>query len=79
MRRYVKDGIVPAFALWIPADMGYIAGVLAEGLATGSLEVGPTVAFDVPGLGERRFDTHGVVVTGPPVVFTAENVDRYRF
>ena len=35
MREFVKDGTVKAFALWNPADLGYLAAYAAEALASG--------------------------------------------
>ena len=31
MREYVEDGTVEAFALWNPADLGYLAALAAQG------------------------------------------------
>jgi rhamnose transport system substrate-binding protein len=79
MRRYVQEGIVPAFALWVPADMGYIAALIADDLVTSKLQAQPGVSFDVPGLGTRQFGPNNIVITGPPMIFTKENIDNYRF
>jgi rhamnose transport system substrate-binding protein len=79
MRRYIKDGIIPAVALWSPPDEGRVAGYLAVKLARGEVAARPGETFEVPGMGNRTFRTNCVVVTGPPLVFTKMNIDNHRF
>jgi rhamnose transport system substrate-binding protein len=79
MRRYIKDGIIPAVALWSPPDEGYIAGHMAVGLARGTIQAVAGQSFEVPGLGARTFLTNCTVIAGPPLVFTKDNVDKYHF
>jgi len=79
MRAFIKSGVVEAFALWSPYDEGYLSGYLAVGLATGQIEAAPGNTFTVPNLGEREFRENNVVITGPPTVFTAENIDDFDF
>ena len=55
MREYVEDGTVTAFALWNPADLGYLAAFAAQALITGeitgeegdSFEAGKLGSFEV--------------------------------
>jgi rhamnose transport system substrate-binding protein len=79
MRPYVEDGTVEAFALWNPADLGYLAthatAALVEGDITG--EEGDT--FEAGRLGEYTVEADGVVVLGEPFVFDAENIDDFNF
>lgn len=79
MRRFIKNGTVEAFALWSPFDEGYLAGYLSTQLALGETEAAEGVDFEVPGLGTRTIGENRVVITGPPTVFTAENIDDYNF
>lgn len=79
MRRFIKNGTVEAFALWSPYDEGYLAGYLAVALANGEVEAEEGAEFEVPGLGERVIGPDRVVITGPPTVFTAENIDDFDF
>jgi rhamnose transport system substrate-binding protein len=79
MRRHIKDGIIPAVALWSPPDEGLIAAHLAVGLVRGTIKAENGQSFDVPGLGQRTFKANGVIVTGPPLVFTKDNIDQYQF
>jgi rhamnose transport system substrate-binding protein len=79
MRGFIKDGTVKAFALWNPYDEGYLAGQVASQLAAGTLKPAPGVMFNAGTLGERTFKENNVVVTGPPFVFTKENIDQFKF
>jgi rhamnose transport system substrate-binding protein len=79
MRRFVKDGIVKAFALWSPYDEGYLSGYLAVGLANKTITAKEGNSFDVPTLGKRDFGANSVVITGPPTVFDKDNIDNFNF
>jgi len=79
MRRFIQNGTMKAFALWSPHDEGYVAGHLAHQVATGKVKPAPGTKFTVPNLGEREFRANNVVITGPPVVFTKENIEQYKF
>ena len=79
MRPFVKDGTVTEFALWDPAQLGYVAAFAGKALADGDItgEVGDT--FEAGELGEREIEEGGIVIVGPPTVFNAENIDDYDF
>lgn len=79
MRGFIKNGTVKAFALWSPYDEGYLAGQVAAQVAKGTLKPAPGTKFTAGKLGEREFRTHNVVITGPPVVFTKDNIDQFNF
>jgi rhamnose transport system substrate-binding protein len=79
MRRYVQDGIVKAFALWDPRAEGRLAGHLAYALATGRVKAESGAELDVPVLGARKLGKNAVVITGPPLVFTRDNIEQYQF
>jgi rhamnose transport system substrate-binding protein len=79
MRRFLKDGIVPAVALWSPPDQGYLAACLAVGMANKTIQVKPGNSFPVQGIGTREFGENNVVITGPPLIFTKDNVDQFHF
>ena len=79
MRRFIKNGTVKAFALWSPYDEGYLAGHLAFQIASGKLKPAPGAKFTAGTLGEREFRDKNVVITGPPVTFTTENIDKFNF
>ncbi len=79
MREYVKDGTVEAFALWNPADLGYLAAYAANALATGEIsgEAGDT--FEAGRLGSFEVGDDASVLLGDPFVFDAENIDDFDF
>ena len=79
MRPFIKDGTVKAFALWSPHDEGYLAGHLSYLLASKKFTPAPGVKFDAGTLGQREFRDKNVVITGPPVTFTKDNIDQFRF
>ncbi|WP_155368202.1 rhamnose ABC transporter substrate-binding protein [Catellatospora vulcania] len=79
MRAFVKDGTVKAFALWNPADLGYLAayagGALASGLITGK----EGDKFTAGKLGEYTVGKDATVLLGDPFSFNASNVDQFNF
>jgi rhamnose transport system substrate-binding protein len=79
MRRFVKDGTVKEFALWNPADLGYLAAYAAAQLASGNIQGTEGETFSAGKLGDRTIGKDGVVILGPPTVFTAENIDQFNF
>jgi len=79
MRRFIKNGTVKAFALWSPFDEGYLTARVAYLIATKKVTPGPGVKFDAGKLGQREFNDKNVVVTGPPLTFTKDNIDQFNF
>lgn len=79
MREFVKDGTVDAFALWNPADLGYLAAYAGAALASGQITGADGEKFTAGKLGEYTISADGVVVLGPPTVFDKSNVDEFDF
>lgn len=79
MRRFIKNGTVTAFALWSPYDEGYLAGTIAAQLAKKTLKTDPGTKFVAGSLGLRNVGEKSVVITGPPVTFTKDNIDKFNF
>ncbi|RYV51170.1 rhamnose ABC transporter substrate-binding protein [Pengzhenrongella frigida] len=79
MRPFVKDGTVTAFALWDPAQLGYVAAFAGKALADGTITGAEGDTFEAGDLGERTVGPDGIVIVGPPTVFTADNIDEYDF
>jgi rhamnose transport system substrate-binding protein len=79
IRAFVKKGTVKKFALWNPADMGYIAGTVAVGLLKGDFKAAPGTTFKAGDLGDHKFGDKNVIIAGKPLVFDAQNIDQYKF
>lgn len=79
MRSFVKDGTVTEFALWDPAQLGYVAAYAGKALATGEVTGAVGEKFTAGSLGEREIGENNVVIVGPPTRFNAENIDKYDF
>jgi rhamnose transport system substrate-binding protein len=79
MREYVKDGTVKKFALWNPADIGYLAAYAGAALASGQITGKEGEKFKAGKLGDYTIGADGEVVLGPPLEFTPSNIDQYKF
>ncbi len=79
MRPFVKDGTVTEFALWDPAQLGYVAAFAGMALADGSITGEEGDTFEAGELGEREVGENGIVIVGPPTQFNADNIDDYDF
>jgi rhamnose transport system substrate-binding protein len=79
MREFVKDGTVKEFALWDPAELGYLAAYAAAALASGQISGAEGEKFKAGKLGERTIGKDGEVILGPPTTFNADNIDDYDF
>jgi rhamnose transport system substrate-binding protein len=79
MRPFVKDGTVTEFALWDPAQLGYVSAFAGKALADGTITGAEGDTFEAGELGEREVGEGGVVIVGPPTVFNADNIDDYDF
>ncbi|MGC8785555.1 MAG: substrate-binding domain-containing protein [Armatimonadota bacterium] len=77
MKEFVKDGTVKTVILWNPVDLGYLTVYVAKAVAEGTLKPGAT-EFEAGRLGKVKVDGDQVLL-GPPMKFTAENIDRYDF
>jgi rhamnose transport system substrate-binding protein len=79
MRKFVKDGTVDEFALWVPKDVGYLAGQAAAALVSGRITGKEGEKFEAGRLGERTIGKNGEIVLGPPTGFNKENIDDFDF
>lgn len=79
MRPFVKDGTVTEFALWDPAQLGYVSAFAGQALADGTITGAEGDTFEAGELGEREVGADGIVIVGPPTVFNADNIDDYDF
>ena len=79
MRDYVLDGTVTAFALWNPADLGYLAAYAAKALIDGDITGAEGDEFDGGKLGSFTVGENGSVLLGDPFTFTEENIGEFDF
>jgi len=79
MKQFVKDGTVKAFALWNPADLGYLAAYAGAALASGLITGKQGEKFTAGKLGEYTIGADATVVLGDPFTFNAGNVDQFNF
>jgi rhamnose transport system substrate-binding protein len=79
MRKFVKDGTVDEFQLWVPKDVGYLAGQAAAALVAGRITGKEGETFTAGRLGEYTIGADGEIVLGPLTTFNAENIDDFDF
>ncbi len=79
MREFVKDGTVTEFALWDPAQLGYVAAYAGQALLDGTITGAEGDTFTAGDLGEKEVGADGIIVVGPPTQFNADNIDDYDF
>ncbi|TAJ48256.1 MAG: rhamnose ABC transporter substrate-binding protein [Herbiconiux sp.] len=79
MREFVKDGTVTEFALWDPAQLGYVAAYAGQALLDGTITGAEGDTFTAGDLGEKTVGADGIIVVGPPTKFNADNIDDYDF
>src|SRR4051794_34143948 len=83
MRKYVKAGCAKKFGLWNEQDLGYLATYVAHYVVAGKLTGKTAQTFPAGKLGKYKVvvsdGNNPVVVLGPPLVFTPENIDQFHF
>jgi len=79
MRKFVNDGTVDEFQLWVPKDVGYLAGYAAAALASGQITGKPGEKFKAGRLGEYTIGQNGEIVLGPLTTFNKQNIDKFDF
>lgn len=79
MRKFIKDGTVTEFALWNPADLGYLAAYTAKALIDGTITGKDGDSFKAGKLGKYTVGKDGTVLLGDPFTFNKENIDKFHF
>jgi rhamnose transport system substrate-binding protein len=79
MRKFVKNGTVDEFQLWVPKDVGYLAGQAAAALVAGRITGKEGEKFKAGRLGDYTIGANGEIVLGPLTTFTKENIDKFDF
>jgi rhamnose transport system substrate-binding protein len=83
MRDYVKNGACPEFALWNPADLGYLTIYALDAIATGKIKGQPGDKFTAGRLGSYTVQDDpklgSTIILGPPTIFNKDNIDKFNF
>jgi rhamnose transport system substrate-binding protein len=79
MRKFVEDGTVDEFQLWVPKDVGYLAGQAAAALVAGRITGKEGEKFTAGRLGEYTIGKNGEIVLGPLTTFSKDNIDDFDF
>jgi rhamnose transport system substrate-binding protein len=79
MKKYVADGTVQEFALWNPANLGYLAAYAAVYLASHAITNAKGQSFVAGSLGKFTIGAGHTVLLGPPFVFTKANINQFNF
>jgi rhamnose transport system substrate-binding protein len=79
VKDFINSGDSKAFALWDPAELGYVATVAAYQLATGIIKGEEGETIDAGKAGTYTIGKDGEVLYDKPLIFTADNIDDYSF
>ena len=79
MKTYVANGVAPAFILWNPANLGYLAGYAAVYTASKKITGATGQSFTAGKLGKYTIGADNTVLLGPPTVFNSSNVNSFNF
>jgi rhamnose transport system substrate-binding protein len=79
MREYVESGASPQFALWNPADLGYLAIYTLNAISSDEIAGDPGDSFEAGKLGSYSIRDDGTILLGPPTVFDENNINDFDF
>ncbi len=79
LREYVQDGTITSFALWNPADLGYLSAYATKALIDGTITGKEGDSFEAGKLGTFKVGADATVLLGDPFVFTKENIGDFDF
>jgi len=79
MKKWVLDGTVKEFVLWNPANLGYLAAYAAVDVASGIITGSQGQTFTAGKLGSYTIGADNTIILGPPTVFSAANINNFKF
>jgi rhamnose transport system substrate-binding protein len=79
MKAYVSDGVCPAFILWNPAHLGYLAAYAAVNYASHKITNAVGQSFTAGTLGKYTVGADDTILLGPPLVFNSSNINDFHF
>lgn len=75
----MQDGTITAFALWNPADLGYLSAYATKALIDGTITGKEGDSFEVGKLGSFTVGADATVLLGDPYVFDSSNIADFDF
>ncbi len=79
MKKYVLDGTCPEFALWNPANLGYLAAYAAVNYASGVITNAVGQSFTAGKLGKYTVGADDTILLGLPFIFNKSNIAQFHF
>jgi rhamnose transport system substrate-binding protein len=79
VKDFIKGGKAKAFMMWDPAELGYIATAAADELTKGKITGKEGDVVDAGRHGKYTVGKDGEVDYNKPLIFTADNIDKYDF
>ncbi|KQV08203.1 autoinducer 2 ABC transporter substrate-binding protein [Leifsonia sp. Root112D2] len=79
VKDFINKGDAKAFAMWDPAELGYIATTAAYQLATGKITAKEGQVVDAGKHGKYTVGKDGEVDYNKPLIFTKDNISKYNF
>lgn len=79
MRAFVKAGCVKSFYLWDFVDFGYLTIQAMHNYIAGDITGAKGDVVKAGRLGTRTIGDDGTIFIGDPLVFNADNIDKYDF
>ncbi|QGF22876.1 autoinducer 2 ABC transporter substrate-binding protein [Raineyella fluvialis] len=79
VRDFIKKGHSKAFMMWDPAELGYVATVVADQLVKGKIAGKEGESVDAGKAGKYTILKDGEIDYNKPLIFTADNIDKYSF
>jgi rhamnose transport system substrate-binding protein len=73
------NGTVTEFALWNPADLGYLAAYATAALIKGDITGKTGDTFTAGTLGKFTVGANNTVLLGDPYKFNKDNIDQFNF
>lgn len=79
MKKYVANGTLSEFALWNPANLGYVAAYAAVEYASHAITNKPGQSFVAGKLGKFTVGADHEILLGKPFIFTKANINQFNF
>lgn len=79
LKKYVSKGVIEAFQLWSPKDMGTLGAYLAVSAKQKKIDLKFGSEIDGPKGKKLKIDDKGVVYAGDLLTFDKTNIDQYDF